>query len=66
MNSFDDLRGDLIYENPLSCADDLRDFILEGKALTRFPNGRLPKARSWARKPTMCFGAERLFQRICC
>ena len=41
MNSFDDLRGDLIYENPLSCTDDLRDFILEGKALTRFPNGRL-------------------------
>ena len=41
MNSFENLRGALIYENPLSCPDDLREFTLEGKALTGFPNGRL-------------------------
>lgn len=41
MGCFETLRGALIYENPLSSADDLRDFTLEGKALTSFPQGRL-------------------------
>ena len=34
-------KGDLIYENPLASPDDLQDFILEGKAITSFPDGRL-------------------------
>lgn len=39
--SFENIRGDLIYENPLSSAEDLREFTLEGKALIQFPHGRL-------------------------
>ena len=31
----------LIYENPLACAEDLKDFILEGQAAMSFPQGRL-------------------------
>lgn len=31
----------LIYSNPLACTDDVRDFILEGKAQISFPDGRL-------------------------
>lgn len=31
----------LLYENPLSCAEDIKDFILEGKAEITFPEGRM-------------------------
>lgn len=31
----------LLYENPLSCAEDIKDFILEGKAEITFPDGRM-------------------------
>lgn len=31
----------LIYENALSCEEDIRDFILEGQAKITFPNGRM-------------------------
>jgi len=31
----------LIYENPLACEADLKDFVLEGKARMSFPEGRL-------------------------
>lgn len=31
----------LIYENPLSCEEDIRDFILEGSAVITFPEGRM-------------------------
>lgn len=31
----------LIYENALSCEEDLKDFILEGQAVMSFPQGRL-------------------------
>lgn len=41
MSCFEAMRGALIYENALSSADDLRSFTLEGKALTRFSQGRL-------------------------
>ena len=41
MALYENLRGSLIYQNPLASADDLRDFTLEGSALTGFPNGRL-------------------------
>lgn len=41
MSSFENMRGNLIYENALSCAGDLREFTLEGKALASFPHGRL-------------------------
>lgn len=33
--------GELLYENALSSPEDLKDFVLEGKAVTRFPDGRL-------------------------
>ena len=41
MFAFDAPKGALIYENPLACPEDLRDFTLEGKALMTFPDGRL-------------------------
>ena len=41
MPDFNDLRGAPIYENALSSPEDLKDFVLEGKALTSFPNQRL-------------------------
>lgn len=31
----------LIYENPLACEEDIRDFVLEGQARLSFPEGRL-------------------------
>lgn len=31
----------LIYDNPLTCEDNLKDFILEGSAAMSFPQGRL-------------------------
>lgn len=31
----------LIYENPLACEADLKDFVLEGQAAMSFPQGRL-------------------------
>lgn len=31
----------MIYENALSCAGDIKDFILEGRANISFPNGRM-------------------------
>ncbi|MBO5278041.1 MAG: DUF1961 family protein [Lachnospiraceae bacterium] len=31
----------LIYENPLVCEEDVKDFILEGKAAITFPQGRM-------------------------
>ena len=31
----------LIYENPLACEADMKDFVLEGQAAMSFPQGRL-------------------------
>ena len=31
----------LIYENPLSCQDDIKDFVLEGSAKITFPEGKM-------------------------
>ncbi len=31
----------LIYENPLSCEKNIADFVLEGRALITFPEGKL-------------------------
>lgn len=31
----------LIYENPLSCEEDIRDFVMEGKAIITFPEGKM-------------------------
>lgn len=36
-----DWKGQLIYENPLSCEEDIKDFVLEGKAIIDFPAGRM-------------------------
>ena len=33
--------GEPIYTNPLSCPEDIRDFILEGQAVVSFPKGRM-------------------------
>jgi hypothetical protein len=33
--------ADLIYENPLACADDIAGFRLEGDAAVSFPQGRM-------------------------
>ena len=33
--------GKLIYDNPLASEADLKDFLLEGKALITFPEGRM-------------------------
>ena len=41
MPGYDAYKGSLLYENPLSCAEDLRDFVLEGRAVTTFPEGRM-------------------------
>lgn len=35
-----DAQGKLIYSNPLACAEDLADFVLEGKAHMSFSEGR--------------------------
>ncbi len=35
------VKGHLLYENALSCPGDLKDFVLEGKAVMTFPGGRL-------------------------
>lgn len=34
-------KSELIYENPLASENDIRDFVLEGSAVTSFPQGRL-------------------------
>lgn len=39
MQSKDTMR--LLYENPLSCEADIRDFVLEGEARISFPDGRM-------------------------
>lgn len=31
----------LIYENPLACEADVKNFILEGQAIISFPKGRM-------------------------
>lgn len=41
MSCFDGARGALIYKNDLSSPDSVGEFLLEGKALTSFPNGCL-------------------------
>ncbi len=35
------IKKSLIYENPLSCKEDIKDFILEGSAKISFPDNRL-------------------------
>ncbi len=34
-------KSELIYENPLASEKDIQDFVLEGSAVTSFPQGRL-------------------------
>lgn len=48
MSCFDGARGALIYKNDLSSPETVGEFLLEGKALTSFPNGclRLENAES--------------------
>ena len=50
MSCFEQARGALIYENPLSSPEAMGEFVLEGKALASFPEGalRLENAESAA------------------
>lgn len=41
MTDLNELRGEIIYENPLASPADVEDFILEGKAHVSFPEGKL-------------------------
>lgn len=41
MNHYTTENAKLIYENPLSCEKDIRDFVLEGSAVITFPEGRM-------------------------
>ncbi|MBR5108760.1 MAG: DUF1961 family protein [Clostridia bacterium] len=41
MSVWNNVRGELIYENALSDPKALEQFVLEGKALISFPDGRL-------------------------
>ncbi|MCH5185458.1 MAG: YesU family protein [Oscillospiraceae bacterium] len=34
-------KGKLIYENKLSCGEDVKDFVMEGQAKVYFENGRM-------------------------
>jgi len=33
--------GELLYENPLAAPEDIKDFVLEGKAKITFPQGKM-------------------------
>ena len=48
MSDFSNARGALLYENPLSSPESVRDFTLEGSALISFPENclRLENAES--------------------
>ncbi len=35
------MNKELIYENPLSCEDDVKDFVMEGSASVFFENGKM-------------------------
>ncbi len=56
---------ELIYENPLACEDDVKDFVLEGKANISFENGvmRMENAISAAegQKANYVFWCDREF-----
>ncbi len=41
MSDLSPMRRNLIYENPLSGPENLRDFVPEGRVLMSFPEGRL-------------------------
>ena len=61
--------GKCIYENPLSCEEDIAGFVLEGDAKMNFPNGRLLLENGnilpTGRRQTMCCGALKYFRRMC-
>lgn len=41
-------KGDLLYENSLSCEEDVHDFVLEGNAKITFPAGRMRMENAWS------------------
>ena len=45
----------LVYENKLSCENDVKDFVLEGSAEIYFENGKM----------RMCIGATRTSRQMC-
>ena len=59
----------LVYENKLSCENDVKDFVLEGSAEIYFENGkmRMKNALSadWDKSQTLCIGATRTFRQMC-
>ena len=48
----------LVYENKLSCENDVKDFVLEGSAEIYFENGKM-------RMKTLCIGATRTSRQMC-
>ena len=57
-----------IYKNPLQRPEDIRDFVLEGKAVFSFPNARLRMENQLdaasGQKANYVFGARRNFRLI--
>ena len=44
----------LIYENALSCEEDIRDFTLEGSARLSFPEGKLRMENAISAEQVFC------------
>ena len=41
MANYDEVKGEVLYENRLACEADMEDFLVEGKANLSFPEGKL-------------------------
>ena len=65
MIDFNELRGEILYDNPLASPKDVADFVLEGKAHISFPDGkmRLENAQSeeLGQKANYVFWCEKVF-----
>ncbi len=53
--------GDILYENPLSCESDIRDFHLEGDASITFPHRTMRMEQAYEREPEKGLHANFLF-----
>lgn len=55
----------MIYQNPLACEEDVKDFVLEGSAEISFPNGRLRLENAieadWGQKANYVFWCPKTF-----
>ena len=55
----------LVYENKLSCENDVKDFVLEGSAEIYFENGKMRCLPIWDKSQTLCIGATRTSLQMC-